>query len=105
MSAAFGIAFAAFAGTEKASAAFCPHIVSPVCGVNSAGVRATYTNSCYAHAKGAAVLHRGACQGPICTFVWDPVCARNVVGVVRSFSNTCWAEVENAVVLSKGLCK
>jgi hypothetical protein len=106
MSATLGIAVAAFAGTQQASAArLCPQIVLPVCGVKADGVRSTFTNSCFAHRAGATVLHRGACQGPICTFVWDPVCARNVVGVVRSFSNTCWAEVENAVVLSKGLCK
>jgi hypothetical protein len=106
MSATLGIALAAFAGTQQASAALhCPHVVAPVCGVNSAGVRANYVNSCFAHARGATVLHRGRCQGPVCTFVWDPVCARNVFGLVRSFSNTCWAEIENAVVLSKGLCK
>jgi hypothetical protein len=50
MSATLGLALAAFAGTEQASAAFrCSRYVSPVCGVRADGLRATYTNACYAH--------------------------------------------------------
>jgi hypothetical protein len=106
MSATLGLALAAFAGTEQASAAFrCSHYVSPVCGVRADGLRATYTNACYARRGGAIVLHGGVCQGPICSWDWQPVCARNVFGIVRNFSNTCWAEIENAVVLHPGLCQ
>jgi hypothetical protein len=105
-SAILGLALAASAGTEQASAAFrCSRYVSPVCGVRADGLRATYTNACYARRGGANVLHGGACEGPICRWDWQPVCARNVFGVVRNFSNTCWAEIENAVVLHPGLCQ
>ena len=65
MSATLGLALAVFAGTEQASAALrCSRYVSPVCGLRADGLRATYTNACYARRGGAMVLHGGACQGP-----------------------------------------
>jgi hypothetical protein len=104
LSATLGIALAAFAGTQQASAAFCPHIVSPVCAVSADGARATFANSCFAHRAGGHVLHHGGCVGPVCSFDVNPVCARNVYGLVRTFSNLCWSEIENAVVLHNGVC-
>jgi hypothetical protein len=76
-----------------------------VCGVTADGVRATYTNPCYARRARAVMLHPGVCQGPVSTWEWAPVCARNVFGVVRTFSNLCWAEIENAVALHPGACQ
>jgi Kazal-type serine protease inhibitor domain len=84
---------------------FCPEIYRPVCGVNRAGERQTYTNACFAHLAHARILHPGQCVGPICFFIFNPVCARVPGHKPQTYSSLCAAENANATLLHDGACK
>jgi len=97
---------AAFAPRDAAAAPrFCPEIFKPVCAVNRAGVRQTYTNACFAQRAHARILHDGSCIGPICFFIFDPVCARVPGHRPQTYPSLCAAENANATLLHDGPCK
>jgi hypothetical protein len=101
-----GIAASSGATPNQAAAAtLCPEIFMPVCAVNPAGTRQTYTNSCFAHVAHARVLHPGRCIGPICFFHVSPVCAINPKTHKRqTYPNLCAAENADAMLVHDGAC-
>jgi hypothetical protein len=98
---------AAFISTPReAQAAFCPQYYRPVCAVNPAGMRQTYTNAVCARVAHARILHRGKCVGPICSFIFLPVCALNpFTHLPQTYPNFCIAETSDATFLHNGKCR
>jgi hypothetical protein len=96
---------ASLAAPSQAAAKLCPQVERPVCAVNLAGARRTYTNACFARLAHARILHPGRCVGPICFFLFKPVCALNPVTHKRqTYPNLCAAENADASLIHDGPC-
>jgi hypothetical protein len=91
---------------QAAAAKVCSENYLPVCAVDGAGTRRTYSNACFARQAGAKVLHPGACFGTFCFRIYEPVCAIDpVTRHTRTYSNLCEAEKANAIWLRNGTCR
>jgi hypothetical protein len=91
------------------SQVLCPQIYKPVCGLTSAHIITTYSNSCEAGRAGATILHDGPCEGAgeaRCPHIAiNPVCARGVkTGKEKTYDNICWAEKDWAALMHAGAC-
>lgn len=79
----------------------CPETISPVCAINSEGLKRSFNNDCNLKANNCydgedfKFQSVGKCIDPIsrckltCTKEYDPICGENSNGDIETFSNLC----------------